>query len=174
MWCWIIENPNYKLEGALYRFTEFYGPLIGATILNIVCCGKVILYINNLARQADQISIIHKLGFYPVILIICWLPATIDRIQNLFSNNPIYILQVLHIGFGNIQGFLDALVYGLTPSVREEFLEKIKCSKKKTEEQITDVSFADLRVQEAFSQEINLNIELGSGSSKKLILETIK
>ena len=163
MWCWISENSNSKLGGAFYRFIEFYGPLIVAIVMNIICCGRVILYMKNLVSDRDEISFVYRLGFYPVILIFCWLPATIDIIQNLTSNNPIYVLQLLHAGFGNMQGFLDALIYGLTPSVKDEFLMKIKCCGKEVDEESLDANLTDSK--QVISQVGSYNIELGNTSS---------
>jgi len=105
--------------------------------------------------DAEQSSYVRRLWFYPLVLAICWLPATINRVQNFFWDTPIPVLNVLHVLFGGFQGFFDALVYGFTPSVKDAFSEKeFNCcvfTKKRETNSSLNMSITEFRTNRAFS-----------------------
>ena len=71
-----------------------------------------------------MLRMIERLKYYPLILIVCWIFATINRIyDSVHPNNPILALILLQTIFQSLQGILNALVYGLTPSVRNVWIE---------------------------------------------------
>jgi len=54
-----------------------------------------------------------KMSAYPIIFLIQWTPASINRIQNILApNNPIAGLYIAHIIAVNSSGFLNGLLYG--------------------------------------------------------------
>ncbi|CAM9355138.1 unnamed protein product, partial [Choristocarpus tenellus] len=68
-----------------------------------------------------------RLFWYLAVMIFCWTFPTINRIQNTVDpNNPIFTLLLLT---GGLQGFLNAIVYGLTDKVQEALME-IDCMRK--------------------------------------------
>lgn len=56
---------------------------------------------------------------YPLILVVCGLFNTISRVLQLFFPNiilPYWLILIQYI-FGRLQGFLNALVYGIYPNL---------------------------------------------------------
>ena len=65
-------------------------------------------------------SLIRRLQFYPLILVICWFWGTVNRLQNAFSpDNAVYWLYFMQGTFRSLQGLLNAVAYGAQPQVRE-------------------------------------------------------
>ena len=65
-------------------------------------------------------SLIRRLQFYPLILVVCWFWGTVNRLQNAFSpDNAVYWLYFLQGTFRSLQGLLNAVAYGTQPQVRE-------------------------------------------------------
>ena len=53
-----------------------------------------------------------------------WFWATVNRVTELFNGGrPTFWITILHNVFSSIQGFLNCLVYGLTPVVRDRLME---------------------------------------------------
>merc|ERR1712146_582582 len=58
----------------------------------------------------------------PLILAFCWLPSAIRRLVDIFIPDPTWSfmpLDYLCVAVGPLQGFLNAIVYGFTPAVRD-------------------------------------------------------
>jgi hypothetical protein len=75
-------------------------------------------------------SITSALKYFPLILIICWLPGSLNRILGAFTD-PAVGFYVFHSFFACISGFLNSLAYGFNASVRESIKNCI-CRKKPT------------------------------------------
>jgi hypothetical protein len=99
------------------RFIQFYIPLWFAIIYNFKIYLQVIAFLKTYCERDTNHFLIRRLRLYPLILVICWSWATINRLYN-FVGKEVFILNFLHIFFGSLQGFLNACVYGLTKSVR--------------------------------------------------------
>ena len=80
---------------------------------------------------------------YPLILIFCWFWATINRIHGIFESKSPFWLQALHIFFGNLQGLLNAFVYGFTDKVKSILKNKI-FGKTKEEDNIINVNLSSI------------------------------
>jgi hypothetical protein len=64
-------------------------------------------------------SLIKRLKWYPIILIVCWIFGTIGRIYNFTSpREPAVWLTILAVFFGAINGLLNAIVYGISGPVK--------------------------------------------------------
>ena len=59
-----------------------------------------------------------RLGTFPLILVGCWFFATVNRVYELFDAPPSLLLYVLQVVTSSLMGLLNALVYGMAPSVR--------------------------------------------------------
>jgi len=69
-------------------------------------------------------ALIKRLKLYPLILVVCWFWATINRLQNAFNpNNEVFWLYVLQVLFRSLQGLLNCVAYGLQPNVRRCWVE---------------------------------------------------
>jgi len=59
---------------------------------------------------------------------VCYIPATINRLYCLFNGKDNYILIYFQTVFDSLQGFFFAAVFGLNPQIRKIIREQIgKC-----------------------------------------------
>jgi hypothetical protein len=66
-----------------------------------------------------QLKLIKRLKFYPMILIVCWIFGTINRVYLFVApNDPQAWLTILHVFFGSINGLFNAIVYGISGPVK--------------------------------------------------------
>jgi len=114
---------------------------------------KVRLMLDGFSSASDYSSIL----LYPIILVVCWLPSTLDRVAYFMNDKkPVYSLVLLHIIATRIQGFVNALVYG-----RNEW-HKIKYCYKKWKKM-------DHSVLSANFLEVNYHRSSGSDLSAKTV-----
>jgi len=112
-WCWIEKS--YSKSLVLLDYLAIWILII----LNIIfACLTMKITNENLHREEikNRKEYVMKLSRYPIISLVCWLPATISRIVGMveFFNNTEYefefYIHVLHIIFILIQGLLYAIV----------------------------------------------------------------
>ena len=108
------------------RFAQFYVPLWIALAFNLYAYVKVTRFIKKYISTTLEIRFIHRLKAYPLVLVICWTFATINTIYNIFGHEK-EGLTFLHILFGGLQGFFNALVYGANSQVKQVWKEKLCC-----------------------------------------------
>jgi len=112
-WCWISKNGI----GAVLRWTSFYAILwflflwISYVYIYLWC------YVKGLPHQDGLPRSVSRLWIYPVILLICYGPASVRRVWEIIGTPPFW-LAVLHICFGSLHGTLNALAYGRNEDVR--------------------------------------------------------
>ena len=163
-WCW-IETPQENEdedddasmtkallnEGTMWRILLFYLPLWIAIAFNSVV---YIVVTNTLARvartQASEtrpkyLKMIRRLRMYPLILVFCWMGATVNRIQNvIYPDKPIYNLYLFQVSTRSLQGVLNAIVYGLNNHVMGEWATLMAgCLKEKGESGTTEEGSSD-------------------------------
>jgi len=138
-WCW-IESTNQKEadRGTIYRFIFFYIPIWLGILFNAYMYWRVVSGIRRITggvpseASTNLKKLCDRLSMYPLIMVICRIPPTINRIQNSISpQHPVFALFVLHKIFVSIQGFLNSIAYGFTPIVRAcwaEEWERIKAA----------------------------------------------
>mmetsp|Transcript_2240 Transcript_2240/g.5204 ORF Transcript_2240/g.5204 Transcript_2240/m.5204 type:complete len:324 (-) Transcript_2240:105-1076(-) len=131
-WCWISGDDNV---GKVLRFVCYYIPLWFAIGYNGFAYISVIRYLKRLQRLAEsmrnstnqpqfEMKSVAKLGWYPLILVFCYLWGTINRIQNwVRPDNPIFWFFVIHTITKSLTGFLNSIAYGLNQSVRSAWWE---------------------------------------------------
>ncbi|GMH73443.1 hypothetical protein TL16_g06194 [Triparma laevis f. inornata] len=139
-WCWITtpsdddESDKEIMESAgnIWRLTLFYLPLWLAIIFNSTVYVIVTKTLSRVAstQASDQrpkyLKMIRRLRLYPLILVFCWLGATINRIQNVLDPSaPQYYLYLYQVATRSLQGTLNALVYGFNNHVIGEWLSII-------------------------------------------------
>ena len=108
------------------RFIQFYVPLWIAISFNIYAYVKVVSFIKKYISTTLEIRFIHRLKYYPIVLVLCWTFATINRVYNIFGKE-VTVLTFLHVTFGGIQGLLNAIVYGANDQVKQIWKEKLCC-----------------------------------------------
>lgn len=131
-WCWI--TPEYEH----WRFIQFYGPLWISIVLITFIYVKIWRILHALVKShqtADSLyQLIHqimgRLRYYPIILVVVWLPGTINRIYETTGGAPLFWLALIHRTFANSQGLLNAIVYGLNTIVKDALRRACGCGSK--------------------------------------------
>jgi len=122
-WCWIDNSTT----GKVWRFMAFYVPVWIAMIVIGYCYTCVVLQLRKtVAQEGDQTGVISRamsrLAAYPVIMFIGYIFGTINRIQNAAEpTSPSVGLYCFATFTLNINGFLNAFVYGCNDSMQQDF-----------------------------------------------------
>jgi hypothetical protein len=103
------------------------------------------------------------LKFFPMILIVCWIFPTINRIYTFFSHHQNIYLYSLHIFFSSSTGFMNSLVYSYYYRNLIPCLSCFNSGNSDTE----DVSNSNNDAK----NEINIKIENNDDSPNKFVLE---
>jgi len=128
--CWIMSTyPSI-------RFLQFYVPLwlvISYNFAHIVLLMRHLYALTHRPSTADssqvrgEVQFFWRLALYPVVLVVCWTPGTINRIHNsVRPDNPVYGLYMAQAIMGSSQGLFNSLVYGLSPGVRAHLSNAFK------------------------------------------------
>mmetsp|Transcript_2838 Transcript_2838/g.4051 ORF Transcript_2838/g.4051 Transcript_2838/m.4051 type:complete len:337 (-) Transcript_2838:253-1263(-) len=67
-----------------------------------------------------------RLFLYPLIIVVCYSFASINKIYMLATGNGVFTLYLLQFTFLSLSGFGDALVYGSTKSVRDAWKNEFR------------------------------------------------
>lgn len=105
-WCWVSK------EYTMFRILIFYGPLWVENSLNVY------LYYQVVSKLKDENFEIYRLRFYPVILVVCYLPATVARVLEAFGVGVPLFLVLLTGFFDGILGLVNCMAYGFTKHVK--------------------------------------------------------
>jgi len=130
-WCWISGSKDP------YVFFFFYIPLILILALNSVFIAHVVYRVVAEFSENDEVlnamlsarnssnvkTFARRIVFYPLVLIVCYFGAFADRIVVFFGREPVYILKVL-LTFMSLDGFLTAIVYGVSSSLTKVYKQK--------------------------------------------------
>ena len=93
----------------------FYIILWAAVLYNFINYYFIIKKLQALSKKdSKSIKKFNKLLYYPMILIICFFWACFLGIYILIDDTKEWML-ALHLFFAGLMGFLDSIVYGLTP-----------------------------------------------------------
>lgn len=121
-WCWIKNETGVDM---FWRYVQFY------LILWAVWGYSFYVYINVLRKMQsdmegtgrDGLGVMRRIMFYPIVLVVCWFPASLNRLVELFTGGASpYWLSVLHVLFAGVYGLGNSIVYGLTPAVKKKIL----------------------------------------------------
>eukprot|EP01017_Pseudomicrothorax_dubius_P036483 TRINITY_DN5227_c0_g1_i4.p1 TRINITY_DN5227_c0_g1~~TRINITY_DN5227_c0_g1_i4.p1 ORF type:complete len:198 (+),score=23.79 TRINITY_DN5227_c0_g1_i4:458-1051(+) len=129
-WCWIRLRKDQLTRGMIMSLVFFYIPLWVAVVYNLRTYMKVVEFLREyLDERLDQ-KLVRRISLFPMILVVCWSFATIDKFYNFFGKKK-FILTALHIAFSCMQGLLNAIVYGMNKTIQlvlqESFAEKCPC-----------------------------------------------
>jgi len=105
-------------------------PRVIVMIITFVLTFKIIREIRRRLENRN-INEYKKLLIYPLLLVICWLPNTLDRLIYVFHDGIVFPSLVLHLAAARIQGFLNALVYGKSEfqRIKNYFFERKRTMK---------------------------------------------
>jgi hypothetical protein len=126
-WCWIRE------EYSLWRIFQLFIPLVLCILFNAYVYCKVIFEIKRTVRATEAAAggyasdpatqqmqkIVNRLLRYPLILVIVWFFAAVNRITEAASGEQLFALSLLQQLFSSAQGFLNAFAYGFSSGVQE-------------------------------------------------------
>jgi len=112
-WCWI----SGKGEGIVLRWSSFYGILW--FFFAWICYVYISLWwhLKDLPDNSKVPRMVYRLWIYPLVLLICYGPASIRRVWNIVGDPP-YSLAVVHVCFASLHGFVNALAYGRNSDIR--------------------------------------------------------
>lgn len=127
-WCWMVGSAE------IWRFGAFYIPLWIVMFLNAIIHLNVIWEVRKLIKRTSEhdssVESLRELARrsmrYPIVLFVVWSFASINRIYEAATHDQVYALFMLQRSFSSSQGFLNAIAYGFTPTVRDAILEGIE------------------------------------------------
>eukprot|EP01094_Clydonella_sp_ATCC50884_P014655 TRINITY_DN2512_c0_g2_i1.p1 TRINITY_DN2512_c0_g2~~TRINITY_DN2512_c0_g2_i1.p1 ORF type:complete len:357 (+),score=109.86 TRINITY_DN2512_c0_g2_i1:150-1073(+) len=129
LWCWITD----RAWGAWWRFLCFYFPLYIFIVWIIFAYFAISFKIwytfrgTAAAKKSKDFKIIRRLALYPIAFVIIWIFPIINRAQNWIDpQNPIFILYLLHAIFAPLQGFVNAVIYGLDKALMRQYINCCK------------------------------------------------
>jgi hypothetical protein len=133
VFCWIATTVH---TSAVHVMTLIYYLLTWMIILcNCVFVVRLIFLLRkelqNEKDLADKYT--NKLKWYPLIQIISYLPATVNRVYGIISDEESFTLMLIQIIFDSLTGLAFSLVYGFNSNVRNalgNFIGALCCKKK--------------------------------------------
>eukprot|EP01121_Diplochlamys_sp_Union-15-3_P005252 TRINITY_DN1557_c0_g1_i4.p1 TRINITY_DN1557_c0_g1~~TRINITY_DN1557_c0_g1_i4.p1 ORF type:complete len:346 (-),score=28.98 TRINITY_DN1557_c0_g1_i4:34-1071(-) len=123
LWCWISVEKNV-LWGHMWRFVCFFLPLYICLGIIVVLYARVYYAIKSIVQSDEsEVSgrILRKLKAYPLVFLLVWILPTINRIFNWVAQDVAFVLLLLSVLTSPLEGFLNALVYGLHTDLRNKF-----------------------------------------------------
>lgn len=123
LWCWITD----RAFGRYWRFLCFYLPLYCYIIWIFIAYFSIILKITCTKKLIGEKKwqVIIRLAIYPIVFVLIWICPIINRAQNwLYPDEPIFVLYLLHAITAPSQGFINAIVYGLTDIMLDSIRDK--------------------------------------------------
>lgn len=106
--CWIKQIH--------WRFGIYFIPLW-------CCIGLIAIIFTLTARKFNSsvydMTFINRIKFYPVIMLIIYLPITIVRITQISGDDPPIWVKMLAYFFFKLDGFCNSLIFGLTKQVKD-------------------------------------------------------
>jgi len=125
-WCWITLE-NSSVRGNILRFILFYIPLWGVIVYNCYLYYKIIQYLNQLIPGAFDDSLVARLRFYPLILVVCYLWSTIYQVLLFYDCTAnLAFLNITSVAFRNLVGFFNALAYGFNENIQNLLSKKVR------------------------------------------------
>ena len=121
VWCWISKQAT---GGNALRFISFFVPFYISFVLILVLyfwthrvASQSFQHMRDDERERSQRQIA-RLRAYPIIFVILYIPATINRIYNWASSDDIFFLYVLQVLTAPSVGFVNSIAYGMDTEIR--------------------------------------------------------
>eukprot|EP00640_Fibrocapsa_japonica_P002848 CAMPEP_0113952118 /NCGR_PEP_ID=MMETSP1339-20121228/89845_1 /TAXON_ID=94617 /ORGANISM="Fibrocapsa japonica" /LENGTH=261 /DNA_ID=CAMNT_0000960651 /DNA_START=12 /DNA_END=797 /DNA_ORIENTATION=+ /assembly_acc=CAM_ASM_000762 len=134
-WCWITSTDQKEFDpGTALRLFCFYVPLWLAVLFNTVAYASVTRSVHRMLRETDQaegtsqrlMSLAQRLRWYPMILVVAYFWATVNRIYESFNpGHPLFWLIFLQAAFRSAEGLMNSLAYGYNPAVRQAWKKEL-------------------------------------------------
>ena len=127
-WCWLdLYNEDKKDTVTVFLFVS-YGIYWIFIITNCYYIIKVIIILRKEHEDEKMIAEMYTKMFirYPIVMILCLAPSTINRIVsysiNYECNNLRIILYYFQTTIDSSQGFIFAIIFGLNSSLKDFFV----------------------------------------------------
>eukprot|EP01084_Bolivina_argentea_P308792 534046_1 len=124
-WCWIKDEGKY--DSAVRIISQYDVQII---------CGLYIIYVYwhfmrklfNSTSSRSVSSLIQRLKWYPLVLLITYVPGIVNRFSQIFNSthNAKYELTFFQYASLSVCGFLDSLIYAWTKPVKEKYKQLCK------------------------------------------------
>lgn len=135
VWCWISKQAT---GGNALRFVTFFVPFYISWLLILVLyfwthnvAYKSFQHMRDEEKEKSQRQIA-RLRAYPIIFVILYIPATVNRIYNWASNDDIFFLFILQVLTAPAVGFVNSIAYGMDTEIRNfvanSFIRRGWCS----------------------------------------------
>lgn len=135
VWCWITKE---SIHGNAYRIGTFFVPFYISWIIIVFLYGNIIYRLcstlNHMTPNDRQLTLglLRRFFLYPIIFIICYIPATINRINIWVTGNDVYVLFIIHVLASPSLGTLNGIVFFCNSDVRNAlaniFIRRGQCS----------------------------------------------
>lgn len=118
-WCWLDVYRKQDTKKLVLKLTlSYYALCWFFIILNSFFIFKVIYILREHKKEVVLLEIYHKLKWIPVASVICTVPSTISRVNNIISDEPSFILIMLQAIFGSAMGLFCLIIYIRLPNVK--------------------------------------------------------
>ena len=141
--CWLIRKEDEsELAELIWIISMFYGPLWLAMIYNIILFHHVESFLRSEYKSSIFIEEIIHLKYYPLVLIICWIPGTVQHILDWFGYKWEWLI-VMKIAFYMSIGWINSVIFFTNEPIRKKFLEMCCCcfQRGSTIEASTEIEF---------------------------------
>ena len=122
-WCW-ISNDHGDVVGLLLRVVCFYIPLLIVTCCCIVIYTRVIQaireHLDGIEQEVETERVIsNRLVYYPMVLIVCYLPLFAKGAWEYFSESKAeFVFTAITIVLAMSSGLLNVFIYGYNETVK--------------------------------------------------------
>ncbi len=126
--CWITLDKANITRGKTLRFMLLYVPLWIIVICTSISYYKVKRHLDRHMASSSEKSFVRRLRAYPMILVLCWLGATIHSIYILAHCEKKYnFFDALSVGMSGVTGYFNAIAYGMNHHVQSALVQKFPC-----------------------------------------------
>jgi len=124
-WCWVTKTPEYARFILFYCYVWIFSVAICINYVRVwwFVRSPPIVIIANPEKNKNWQRLFRQLFLFPAAFVILWTPATINRIVQA-AHHPTFATSFLEALFVPLQGFVNAIIYGITSNVLQVPKEK--------------------------------------------------
>jgi len=114
---------------------------------------------------ARMIRYMRRQCLFPVVLIVCWIVPTINRIHDLVSDDPTLWLAATALATSNLTGLLNAIVYGFIQTAWRDEMKRCCCGVDEEEDSQSPRKTVDPELEDGQDVDDQLADAFGGDSS---------
>ena len=119
-WCWIKQEESID---QFWMALEFYLPFLIVLFINLYFYYKIYqkIWYGGSTNTESKImkKLVNRLKYYPLSMVVCFGIAFVHRVYYMFNTDTNYYLDLTAGCTVAIYGFINAITYGFTRSVRK-------------------------------------------------------